>query len=143
MYEELKASVFDSLVDLGEYSVKYITSGGYPVFEFKDNTVVTKMLTVAGMTTNGSSTVGRGDCVALIDHTNNPYRSLDPSDATSVYGVVNGTASSVFSSLGDFGAMFTPWCSCTTTYGEQILPASYVYLYALGKSIQSNGNWLS
>lgn len=48
------------LLDKGEYVIKFITSGAYPVFEFDDNSIAQKMIELAA---------NRGDCTALIDHT--------------------------------------------------------------------------
>ena len=56
----------DKLADKGEYSVKYITSGAYPTYELKED-VVTSMIECA---------YKRGDAFAIIDHSNNPERSL-------------------------------------------------------------------
>lgn len=134
-------SIFDELKDKGSFSIKYITSGAYPVFEYADNGVVAKMRDVAST---------RGDAVALIDHSNYPGRTLKSTDNNSVFAV----AQTVFSgtdpttSTDKFCAMFTPWAAYSLPNAPagaslQILPASFAYLVSLGRSIQTNANWLA
>jgi len=108
--------------------------------------IATKMLSCAAT---------RGDCVALIDHTNNPSRALNPKDTHSVYYSIAESGSAYKISVnGEFGAMFTPWCGYSygsalydTTNGKVStpsgMPASFGYLMALAKSVQSNANWLA
>ena len=106
------------------------------------STIVNKMLYCAE---------SRGDCVALIDHTNNPYRKLDATNVNSVYYSVSSDESPYkIKSNGEYGAMFTPWCECDfLTLGTQdgvepyAMPASFVYLMALAKSIKSNASWMA
>lgn len=135
--EDGKAGIFDNLKDKGEYNVKYITSGGYPTYEFGDNVIVTAMLDAAS---------NRGDCVALIDHTNNTERSLNDKNPTSVYYSVyyNSINGGLFAQ-GTYGTMFTPWAKysvprCAISIE---LPGSFGYLAALGLAIQTNDNWLA
>lgn len=134
-------SIFNELKDKGSFSIKYITSGAYPVFEYANNGVVTIMRDVAST---------RGDAVALIDHSNYPGRTLKSTDNNSVFAV----AQTVFSgtdpttSLDKFCAMFTPWAAYSLPNAPagaslQILPASFAYLVSLGRSIQTNANWLA
>lgn len=96
----------------------------------------------------------RGDCVALIDHTDNPYRTLDPNKYGSVfYSATNTNSKFKINVNGEFGAMFTPWCGITTSTKlngattkyiiPETMPGSFVYLKALAKSIQTNANWLA
>lgn len=96
----------------------------------------------------------RGDCVALIDHTDNPYRTLDPNKYGSVfYSATNANSKFKINVNGEFGAMFTPWCGITTSTKlngattkyiiPETMPGSFVYLKALAKSIQTNANWLA
>ena len=142
-------SIFYTVADKGSYNIKYLTSGGYPTFEFNEtagvntieNVVVSTMLKVAA----DVSAIGRGDCIALIDHTNNPNRSLDPTNTTSVYSSVN--AATVFVSndnRNEFGAMFTPWCEYVIADNSQMIMAgSYGYLTTLADALPNNGNWLA
>ena len=148
MYSAL-SSIFDAssdsgLMDRGNYSFKYITSGGYPVYEYNDNEIVTKMMNVAAT---------RGDCVAIIDHTDNPNRDDNIDHFDSIYQTVIDDVS--LQAHGEFATMFTPWA----TYNRQTIdklgnkninaptsirmPASYAYLLALADSIKTNANWLA
>ena len=132
----------EGIIDRGNYSVKYITSGGYPVFEYDNNNLANAMMNFAE---------NRGDCVAIIDHTKYPTRMLDPNQDASVYKAIQSAA---FTN-GDFGTMFTPWAtySRTTTdssdeegYKSETsfdAPASFAYLTSLADSIKTNANWLA
>lgn len=131
-------SILAQLVDRGTFNVKYITTGGYPTFEYNGNDLVDKLLAVAGAKTdevpetddyhddpsasfNDINYNGRGDCVAFIDHFEIDERPLW--GAGSVYNAVNagkadgGLADNSFLS---FGAMFTP-------YANYRLQNSYVF----------------
>lgn len=152
MYKEL-ARAFDTgnsegLVDRGNYSVKYLTSGGYPTYEYNKGSLVTAMLNIAA---------DRGDCVALIDHTDNIDREPNINLDGSLYRkVVDDQA---LSGKGDYGTMFTPWASynrVTTDYvvdeddelqpvssGPVRMPASFAYLTALADSLKTNAPWLA
>ena len=147
MYEDLNTTAYstdvDRLVDRGNYSVKYITSGGYPVYEYDSGGIVTKMLNLAEK---------RGDCVALIDHVDNPKRTIDPAQGKgSVFDALNSATSGYAN--GDFGAMFTPWATYNRVTSDEIggksvsgkfrAPASFAYLTSLADSIKTNANWLA
>lgn len=67
------------LNDRNEYDIKYLTSGGYPVFEYfseRGGSISKKMMTL------GQS---RGDCMVFIDHTDNPDRPILATNKHSVY----------------------------------------------------------
>lgn len=122
-----------SLTDRNEYDLSFITSGGYPVFEYRDASGVcslqSKMVAVA---------TTRGDAVALIDHTNNKYRPL--SGDQSVFSSINGTVGGVNSS---FGAMFTPWCKYVET-SSMLASGSFGYLMAVSRMMDSGtSDWLA
>lgn len=163
-------TIFEELKDRGTYNVKYITTGGYPIYEFKrdvypeaiesakisgGNTLVAEVLDVcaAQVSEEGAGeNTGRGDCIALIDHTNYANRTLfDKGDtATSVFGCANRPSTDATESLlqfGDkltFGAMFTPWCAYSiqgVTAGNIALPASYAYLTCLATSSRIYSSW--
>lgn len=136
-----------SIEDKGAYSFKYLTSGGYPVFEYNSNALCTKMLDLAER---------RGDCVALLDHTDNVYRHIE--DPKSLYNSI--ISQNFYSKNGDFGAMFTPWATYNRTTedkdlvnGEYVsvegnsdvvrMPGSYAYLRCLADSIKTNASWLA
>lgn len=139
----------DGLADLGNFSIKYLTSGGYPTYEYDGNSIVTAMITLAEK---------RGDCVAFIDHTDNLYRESNIDLNGSLYHTVNNDASLT---NGEFATMFTPWASYnrattdTAPNSDGIskvvtahktgwrMPASYAYLLALADSIKTNAPWLA
>ena len=144
MYTKL-AEIFNSesadcpLLDKNEFNIKYLTSGGYPTFEYGDGVALVNLMT--------SLAYNRGDCVALIDHTNNPMRSLTSTETTtqSVYNsVVNSTMANP-----SYGAIFTPWInvSASVAYNNNILtlemPGSFAYLVSLAESLRNNANWLA
>ena len=152
MYDALE-KVYDvsnkfGIVDRGNYSVKYLTSGGYPTFEYSSsnlstNTLVKKMLAMAEK---------RGDCVALIDHTDYINRELNPNKYGSLYNCLSNA--SVSFGNGDFGAMFTPWATYNRITTDDLqsgekgtsafrAPASFAYLTSLADSIKTNANWLA
>lgn len=131
----------NKLLDKGEYVIKFITSGAYPVFEFNNNSIAQAIVEVAA---------NRGDCTALIDHTPNNERTLLALVENSVYAKVTDWADTyVVNSLGEdaftYGAMFTPYgvYNCTTVGKQVMLPASHGYLSALAASVQTNGNWMA
>lgn len=146
-YAELQDR-FDNLRDKNEYTVKYITSGGYPTFvevvQSKGKSTVVdypfanKMLAVAGE---------RNDAVALIDHPDRPSAPLAVGDNKSVYYAANQHFQNA--SYAEFGAMFTPWgdYSCVTmqsaTASVQAMPASFGYLLCLATAIKTSPNWLA
>lgn len=139
---------YNRFADRGDYQIKLLTSGAYPSFEYNSSSIVKRMITAAAT---------RGDCIALIDHTNNPNRKLDSDDSSSVYSSINTYVDenpiAVTRNLIDgstltedgysYGAMFTPHAVFGTNFSNQIMPASFGYLLALAKSIQSNPNYLA
>lgn len=149
MYTYLDQSNIDSVTqevqgygrfeDRGEYVLKYLTSGAYPVFEYNENSITFNILTIAA---------NRGDAIALIDHTPNNSRSLAASNNQSVYSsVVSACQSTRVNTLGEsiysYGAMYTPYgifdVSAVNTSVQ--LPGSYAYLLSLAVSVQNNPNW--
>lgn len=142
--EGLYDTNMNGLADKGNYSIKYLTSGGYPVYEYSQNTVVNKMINLAA---------ARGDCVAFIDHTDRPDREDNIDLKGSVYNKVK--SDNAFATKGEFATMFTPWASYNRTTtdkddeakniksGSVRMPASYAYFNALADSIKTNANWLA
>ena len=143
----------DKLLDKGEYSVKYITSGAYPTYElvfydeksgeYKDAGIVDAMINCA---------YTRGDAFALIDHSNNPERSLKATDGSgSVYAHIKKTEGSGIPNSDErntFATMFTPWAtySCPLApakHTTQLMPASFAYLTGMAQSVVVNPNWLA
>ena len=133
LYEQF-ATLFDKLEDKGQYSVKYITSGGYPTYFVGDETIALKMMNVAAL---------RGDAVAIIDHEYDISRPLNYKDPKSIYYSVNNT----FKAQEDatYAAMFTPYgeYSLIRVGGKTILPASFGYLKSLATAIKASPNWLA
>ena len=144
-----KDSVFDLVSGVGDYDIKYLTSGGYPSFGYIDGENTSGdgnvgYLVVANMLGVASDTSGRGDCLALIDHTNYLDRPVNPLNTYSLFYRLNEDNSSLGGEDGQFGAMFTPWCEYSVMRGvNALMPGSFGYLCALAESIQSNGNWLA
>ena len=143
---------FDSM---GDYSIKYITSGGYPTFEY--GTINESSNTIASIDEGLSFSMiemasRRGDSVALIDHTNNPERSIYEFEDLSVINRVRESFSSMDDITSSYGAMFTPWYSCThsAVAGEPgqdfspFMPASLAFLSALATQVRNNQTpWLA
>ena len=155
MYDGLKArfidepSVKDSSFDsMGDYSVKYITSGGYPTFEYAIGDVNTYPL----MTGMIDMAAARQDAVALIDHTNNPERDLYPSTLGGSGNAVIDIMRTVCANIDNatYGAMFTPWYNCShgaiadsEGYSQSAVPGSVAYLSALAAQIRDYNPWLA
>lgn len=155
LYENMK-TMFENISDIGEYSVKYITSGAYPVYEVEDQTSGEDTFNPAVELCKAAFT--RGDAVALVDHSDIPGRALigdgsvfdSVEDDESIFKTeaVDGGAKE----YGAYCAMLTPYASykCVAQSGDlpvesrkQILPASFAYLVSLAKSIKTNANWLA
>ena len=149
MYDALStlyATSDTGLADKGNYSLKYLTSGGYPVYEYTNNSLVTMMMDLAEK---------RGDCVAFIDHTNNPNREQNIDLPGSLYNTVKNDMT--FQTGGEYATMFTPWANYNRTtidtdiQGRQSenyissidMPGSYAYFLGLADSITVNPNWLA
>ena len=152
---------FDSM---GDYAVKYITSGGYPTFEYGP------LATSASGEKFGTSPLAeqmirlsakREDAVALIDHTNNPNRSIYATDTYSVVSRVRDEFSNITTEIGSYGTMFTPWYTCThdaitggagnkyklhdvngSLIGAQ-MPGSLAFLSALAQQLKNYNPWLA
>ena len=133
------------LLERGQYQFKYLTSGGYPTFEYNSNSIANDMARLCA---------NRGDAVAFIDHTDNPSRPL--SGTKSIYYIL--TYNNFLSTdIQPFATMFTPSFEyrVTTTYRGQsysqnkrvilpstvIMPASFAYFTCLATSVKTNPNW--
>lgn len=134
----------DGLADKGNYSIKYLTSGGYPVYEYNSNSIVNRMISLAEK---------RGDCVAIVDHTDNQFREANVALTGSLYKTVNDDIT--FQTGGEYATMFTPWATYLRTTTDKDskglavksspfrMPASFAYLMSLADSIQTNAAWLA
>lgn len=137
------------LEDKGEYQIKFLTLGAYPCFEFgtADSYPVFDNIIKAA--------AKRGDCIALVDHTNKSDRKLQievgsGSVYASLSSYVKKNNMTVVRKGGDsedgytYGAMFTPYATyrlSTQNNAQYILPASFGYLSAFAASTQINPNW--
>ena len=137
----------------GDYAVKYITSGGYPTFEYGPLDVDGEYGT-SGLAENMIRLASRrADAIALIDHTDNPNRSIYATDTYSVIARVRDEFTTFTEEQGSFGAMFTPWYKCTHTAviggtsdlytSEGFMPASLAYLSALSQQLMNYNPWLA
>ena len=139
--DSTKKSLGLDLSDKGEHQFKYLTSGGYANVllgdKSEDNSIASAMAKLAST---------RGDCVALIDHPDNP--SVKLSGDTSYFEGLKKFASGS-STTAHYCAAFTPWININ--YGREdktanqciSMPPSYGYLTALATSIKTNASWLA
>lgn len=144
---------FDSI---GDYSIKYITSGGYPTFEYgklvQDEVTGKTVIESSGLAYSMIYLAySRGDAVALIDHTNNPDRSIYEAEQLSVIYRVREDMSDYDNVIASYGSMFTPWYTCTHSaitggsehnYNNQ-MPGSLAFLSALATQLKSYNPWLA
>lgn len=152
-------NIYDQLTlisDKSIYSVKYITSGGYPsvvsqtiVDNGKDKFTARKIFADAML----EAAAYRGDAVALIDYqrneTDKPF-DTDP-DSGSFYAKIHEQFNDVANA--EFGAMMYPWgqFSCGATLGrveaaettDVYMPGSFSYMKCLAKAIKTSPNWLA
>lgn len=154
---------YSRLADKGMYEFKYLTSGGWPIFDHvipsdksNWNTIAKEMIKCA---------TSRGDCIALIDHNEDTNNTLPLTGENSIYAgmkafadyvnELNSEASLTYNM--STAAFFTPWA----TYGiahyikdmknegktkqETTIDfaPSYAYLRALAASINTNASWLA
>lgn len=136
-----EAQGYSRLEDKGEYVLKFITSGAYPVLGYNEDVITTLMLNVAAE---------RGDAITLIDHTPNNSRSVSALSANSVYSYVSDLCSiPAYNSRGEsiytYGGVYTPYGVYTNSVIESAveLPGSFAFLISLAVSVQSNDNWLA
>ena len=150
---EAENSKLYTLMDKGEYQIKFLTLGAYPSFEFGLDTTGTGSIETYNIFDNLIETAAkRGDCIALVDHTNNSTRTLQTT-AGSVYANLSAyvkNSLTITRKGGDsedgytYGAMFTPYAIyklSTQNNTQHTLPASFGYLSAFAASTQVNPNW--
>lgn len=159
--ERLKNSQhWAKLYDRSLYNPRFITSGGYAAIQKATGeggittyigSIATNMLNVAHFSKGDTaeSNVGRGDCVALIDHEKDV---LTVSDVNDMFNGENSPLANA-GALGTFGAAFTPWCSHSLTIqtgvaspddavnGTWALPGSFTYLVAYETALANNPTW--
>lgn len=150
---EAENSKLYTLMDKGEYQIKFLTLGAYPSFEFGLDKTGTGSIETYNVFDNLIETAAkRGDCIALVDHTNNSTRTLQTT-AGSVYANLSAyvkNSLTITRKGGDsedgytYGAMFTPYAIyklSTQNNTQHTLPASFGYLSAFAASTQTNPNW--
>lgn len=118
-------SLKGAISQVSDYDVKYITSGGYPTFEYYEtetSMLSDRLIALAQQ---------RGDAIAFIDHTNNPYRPLAADNTNSVYYAAKTLSS-------NYATMITPYAQYD--FGE--MPGSFSYLLALARSLRTYPSWL-
>ena len=152
------------VLDKGEYSIKYITSGSYPSFAY---TYISDTASSASPNYWGSMAAlakNRGDCVALIDPADCTNDST--SRTLSVEQMINPdniftVAEELCASFDgeEYASMFAPWIlytaqanyvlnssSSSVTLPQLdvvVMPPSFAYLVTLAKSVRINNNWLA
>ena len=136
--------LFGKLGDKGEYQFKYLTTGGYPICEV--DATSHESINVTNAKVMAKLAFKRGDCIALLDYTNDADVDLSElyKDIITKVKDMDGA---------DQCAIFTPWVNvdCTTykaTKDEKegntfTMPPSFAYLTALAKSIRTNASWLA
>lgn len=132
--------------DKGEYTIKYITSGGYPNYDVKSaDTSFTKSLSDIMIEIAAT----RGDAVALIEDVAKP-ETLNPDNAASFYSKLN--TATLEDEQEAFGSAFIGWGKYKlmktyqvgdTKISEAILPACFGYLATLALNIKVSPNWLA
>lgn len=144
LYEQLPDRL-NVIEDKNEYSVKYITSGGYPTFIEITQDDGSRSYSLADAMIDCA--MQRGDSVAVIDPVDDPEDPLRYNDENSVYYKANkffGTGKN-----NSFGAMFIPWgtytCVTVTDINKmsQLMPPSFGYLMCVATAIKTSPNWLA
>ena len=123
------------------YNVKFLTAGGYG-----------QSNSTQGLLVDAAET--RGDCLALLDFD----ESVKIADLLPTTGGEGSTAAKKFET-SKYAAAFFPWCTfeysgefvhdVTDSEGIAVktsnynLPGSAAYLFAYGRSVQSNANWFA
>lgn len=154
----------DGILDRGEYSIKYVTSGSYPSFAY---TYISDTAASASPNFWGSMSLlakTRGDCVSLIDPadctTDSEARSLSVEQMINPDNIFTVAEKLCASFDGEeYASMFAPWILYTSQANyilnnanssvtlpqldSVIMPPSFAYLVTLAKSIKINNNWLA
>lgn len=121
------SSNLEKLKDRNNYDIKFLTSGGY-----YSQTFGSTLISIAA---------DRGDCTAIVDH----------SEKTTALDMENDKGEIPNSANGKYGAMFTPWCTFQFPKWDSkkntpltSMPGSLAYLLAFASSISANNaNWLA
>lgn len=121
------SSNLDKLKDRNNYDIKFLTSGGYYSATFGGTLI--------------SIAAARGDCTAIIDHSEKTVALDMETDSGEIPNSANGK----------YGAMFTPWCTFQFPKWDSkkntpltSMPGSLAYLLAFASSVNANNaNWLA
>lgn len=138
LYDHL-SDALKRLEDKNEYTIKYITSGGFPTYDIGESTLFASLLSCAG---------NRGDALALIDHLDRPDAPHGISAEGSIYKKAFD-AKLMNTGNAEYGAMFTPWgkyAFATITDNSDapaFMPASFGYLMCMASAINTSPNWLA
>lgn len=130
------------LEDKGEYTIKYLTTGGYPNYEVGEYALPTAMQSIASK---------RGECTAIIESIHDKDAKLSPTDSESFFKKL--CEDPIFDVDGEFSTAFFPWApyNLTKSYknssdkaiSRAIMPACFGYLTDLAANIKVSPNWLA
>jgi len=110
------ATIYDEVADKYMYDVKFFTSGVYT-----DSNIIAAFSTQAEE---------RGDAIALLDV---PF-ATDPENVATYFNDINSS----------YCAAFAPWQKTRLLTNEtKWMPGSFIFLYALARSLRSGGNLYS
>ena len=135
----------NTISDKSIYSVKYITSGGYPSVVSNDKVASQKF-----SATMLAAAAHRGDAVALIDYQMLPEERVfsTDTDSTTFYSKMHAAFNDVANA--EYGAAMYPWsiynCAGSLNFADSAMismPASFGYLMCVAKAIKSSPNWLA
>ena len=135
----------NTIADKSIYSVKYITSGGYPSVVSNDKVASQKFS--ANML---AAAAHRGDAVALIDYQMLPEERVFSTDKDSItfYSKMHAAFNDVANA--EYGTAMYPWsiynCAGSLNFADSAMismPASFGYLMCVAKAIKSSPNWLA
>lgn len=146
MYEKLSATdgIFKTIENVGDYNVKFITSGAYPLFEYRVNT------NVYADTFQANAAANRHDATAIIDYVNNTSRALTGTGSvketfkTAVTGNHYGE-NDLQEQVSSYITMFIPYVTFVgqVVAGDFVMPGSFAYLRTLAQSTQTNASWMA
>ena len=166
-------SDIDGILDRGEYSIKYVTSGAYPsivfykgdgnVFGVESFAFCGDMLKISGKRGDSVSLIDMGDSTLYENSTERAARKYEQEQMLDPAYLWNAVTSDAFlaecPTYTEYGALFAPWALYATQasyyvegnsnrtelpqLSSVILPPSFGYLITLAKSIIINNNWVA
>lgn len=116
------------LADKSLYDIRFLTTGAF------EHTTPGSPSGVVDDGTNDAMMLCaklRGDCVALCDH---PQALVTSADIVDYAGTPTN---------GEFGAMFSPWCTFVEDSVTVTLPGSYAFLIAYASASLNNPSWFA